>query len=153
MLLDKRTHHQYVWIDIDSNYTFYFGLPGNTNMCVYIYIYIYSQLFLLFSSISLNSNVARCGVTIENHTKHITWVKPNSKTFPRRMFSMLERTQVDYVNMNPVRCGHVDLPEQWRYSSAHTYAGEPGLLQFVWICNKLYLNAERFTLRLRRGVS
>ena len=36
--------------------------------------------------------------------------------------------KVDYIHMNPVRRGYVDLPEQLRYSSARTYADEPGLL-------------------------
>ena len=39
------------------------------------------------------------------------------------------RQKVDYIHNNPVRRGYVDLPEQWRYSSARNYCGLEGLLE------------------------
>jgi len=36
-----------------------------------------------------------------------------------------------YIHDNPVERGYVDLPEQWRYSSARAYLGEEPLLPIV----------------------
>lgn len=36
--------------------------------------------------------------------------------------------KLHYLHLNPVRAGYVDLPEQWRYSSARDYLGEKGLI-------------------------
>lgn len=36
--------------------------------------------------------------------------------------------KLNYLHNNPVRRGYVDLPEQWRYSSARDYAGMAGLV-------------------------
>ncbi len=36
--------------------------------------------------------------------------------------------KLEYAHYNPVRRGYVDDPIHWRYSSARTYAGLPGLL-------------------------
>lgn len=41
------------------------------------------------------------------------------------------RQKLDYIHYNPVRRGYVDRPEHWRYSSARSYAGEPGLLDIA----------------------
>jgi REP element-mobilizing transposase RayT len=38
------------------------------------------------------------------------------------------REKLTYLHHNPVRRGYVDLPEQWRYSSARNYAGETGMI-------------------------
>jgi len=58
--------------------------------------------------------------------KYQFWQEGNQ---PKRIHNdRMMGQKVDYVHMNPVRRGYVDLPEQWRYSSARTYAGEPGLL-------------------------
>jgi putative transposase len=40
---------------------------------------------------------------------------------------MMEQ-KIEYIHHNPVRCGYVDEPEHWRYSSARNYAGIPGLI-------------------------
>jgi REP element-mobilizing transposase RayT len=39
--------------------------------------------------------------------------------------------KLEYVHNNPVRRGFVDKPEDWRYSSARNYAGQPGLIEVV----------------------
>ncbi len=39
------------------------------------------------------------------------------------------RQKLDYIHYNPVKRGYVDLPEQWRYSSARNYAGMDGLIE------------------------
>jgi len=39
------------------------------------------------------------------------------------------RQKLEYIHNNPVRCGYVDEPVQWRYSSARNYAGLPGLIE------------------------
>lgn len=36
--------------------------------------------------------------------------------------------KVSYIHQNPVKRGYVDMPEDWRYSSARDYAGERGLI-------------------------
>ncbi len=38
------------------------------------------------------------------------------------------RQKLDYIHQNPVKRGYVDLPEHWRWSSARTYLGQPGLI-------------------------
>jgi len=38
------------------------------------------------------------------------------------------RQKLDYIHLNPVKRGYVDLAEHWRYSSARDYAGLTGLL-------------------------
>jgi len=38
------------------------------------------------------------------------------------------RQKLDYIHLNPVKRGYVDLPKYWRYSSARNYAGMEGLL-------------------------
>ncbi len=39
--------------------------------------------------------------------------------------------KLEYIHMNPVKRGYVDEPVQWRYSSARSYFGMPGLIDLV----------------------
>jgi putative transposase len=39
--------------------------------------------------------------------------------------------KIEYIHANPVRRGYVDVPEQWRYSSARNYLGETGILEVI----------------------
>ncbi len=39
------------------------------------------------------------------------------------------RQKLNYIHLNPVKRGYVDLPEHWRYSSARNYLGQPGLIK------------------------
>ena len=39
------------------------------------------------------------------------------------------REKLEYIHANPVKRGYVDKAEQWRYSSARSYAGEVGQLE------------------------
>jgi len=39
------------------------------------------------------------------------------------------RQKLEYIHNNPVARGYVDDPLHWRYSSARSYAGEPGLIE------------------------
>ncbi|WP_445368960.1 REP-associated tyrosine transposase [Methylomonas sp. BW4-1] len=41
------------------------------------------------------------------------------------------RQKLNYIHLNPVKRGYVDLPEHWRYSSARNYAGMTGLIEVV----------------------
>ena len=36
--------------------------------------------------------------------------------------------KIEYIHNNPLRRGDVDDPTHWRYSSARSYAGQPGLI-------------------------
>ena len=36
--------------------------------------------------------------------------------------------KIEYIHNNPLRRGYVDDPVYWRYSSARSYAGRPGLI-------------------------
>lgn len=45
------------------------------------------------------------------------------------------RQKAAYIHYNPVKCGFVDAPEDWRYSSARNYAGREALLEI----DRLYL--------------
>lgn len=42
--------------------------------------------------------------------------------------SEMMRQKIEYIHFNPVRRGYVDVPEDWRYSSARNYAGKEGLI-------------------------
>ncbi|MCP4105055.1 MAG: transposase [Desulfobacteraceae bacterium] len=37
--------------------------------------------------------------------------------------------KIEYIHNNPVKCGYVDRPEHWRYSSARNYLGMDGVLE------------------------
>ncbi|UGV30653.1 transposase [Halopseudomonas aestusnigri] len=37
--------------------------------------------------------------------------------------------KLEYIHLNPVKRGYVDVPEHWRYSSARTYTGQDGLIE------------------------
>ncbi len=50
--------------------------------------------------------------------------------------------KIEYIHHNPVKRGYVDLPEQWRYSSARNYAGLEGVLPVDWLDDGME-NAER----------
>jgi putative transposase len=39
--------------------------------------------------------------------------------------------KLEYIHNNPLRRGYVDDPVHWRYSSARSYAGRPGLLEIT----------------------
>jgi REP element-mobilizing transposase RayT len=39
--------------------------------------------------------------------------------------------KLEYIHNNPLRRGHVELPEHWRYSSARNYVGLPGLIDVI----------------------
>ncbi len=39
------------------------------------------------------------------------------------------RQKINYIHDNPVKRGYVDLPENWRYSSARAYKGQESLLE------------------------
>jgi len=49
---------------------------------------------------------------------------------PKRIYErkMMEQ-KIAYIHHNPVRCGYVDEPEHWRYSSARNYADMEGLIE------------------------
>lgn len=38
------------------------------------------------------------------------------------------REKLDYIQRNPVKRGEADLPEHWRYSSARSDPGQPGVM-------------------------
>lgn len=39
------------------------------------------------------------------------------------------RQKLEYIHLNPVKRGFVDEPEHWRWSSARSYAGRPGVVE------------------------
>jgi putative transposase len=41
------------------------------------------------------------------------------------------RQKLEYMHNNPVKRGYIDDPLHWRYSSARSYAGQPGLVEVV----------------------
>ncbi|MGI8600088.1 MAG: hypothetical protein ACR2KB_12620 [Chitinophagaceae bacterium] len=41
--------------------------------------------------------------------------------------------KLDYIHNNPVEAGFVDIPEEYRYSSARDYAGGKGILDVAFI--------------------
>ena len=64
--------------------------------------------------------------THKQESEHQFWQEGHR---PRMLGSAEEMRQaIEYVHMNPVKRGYVDLPEHWRYSSARDYLGRPGLV-------------------------
>lgn len=50
-------------------------------------------------------------------------------SYPKQIYSEeMMRQKIEYIHYNPVRRGYIDEPEYWRYSSARSYAGKPGLI-------------------------
>ena len=49
---------------------------------------------------------------------HPEWIQNNE----------MMRQKVEYIHNNPVKRGYIDQPEHWRYSSARSYLGQPGLV-------------------------
>lgn len=48
---------------------------------------------------------------------------------PKQLFTSDIMTQkIEHIHNNPLKCGFVDVPEHWRYSSARNYAGVEGLI-------------------------
>lgn len=47
--------------------------------------------------------------------------------------NQLRRQRLDYLHRNPVVAGSVDVPEDFLYSSARSYANRPGLLDVLFI--------------------
>ena len=41
--------------------------------------------------------------------------------------------KINYIHQNPVEAGYVDHGEDYRYSSARSYAGKPGLLEISFL--------------------
>jgi hypothetical protein len=64
------------------------------------------------------------------HKRDATYQLWEEGSHPKRIESeTVMRQKLDYIHHNPVKRGYVDLPEHWRWSSARTYAGEPGVIE------------------------
>jgi hypothetical protein len=51
-------------------------------------------------------------------------------SYPKQMTSNeMMRLKLEYMHNNPVKRGYVVDPLHWRYSSAGSYAGQPGLVE------------------------
>ena len=128
-------------------------LQSNNQLIIFAYVLMENHLHLIASGENLNHDLSRfksytarkCIDLYKNQNnefilkqlgffkqphrsdrKYQFWQEGNQ---PKRIHNdRMMQQKVDYIHMNPVRRGYVDLPEQWRYSSARTYADEPGLL-------------------------
>ena len=67
---------------------------------------------------------------------HMLWQHDNH---PIALWSAkVIQTKLKYIHANPVRAGLVNLPSEWKYSSAGSYEGKPGLLK-IDILDEAYL--------------
>jgi len=57
------------------------------------------------------------------------WQEGNHPQQIRDEAMMIQK--LEYIHHNPLRRGYVDDPQAWRYSSARSYAGQPGLLDIT----------------------
>jgi len=49
--------------------------------------------------------------------------------YPKQLGSVeMVCQKIDYIHSNPVNAGFIDIPNQWRYSSARNYEGSIGLI-------------------------
>ena len=99
------------------------------------------ELFQRFKSYTARQAIDTLTKMKHPAAERMRWVKKSHKRETKSQFwqeghrpralECKEEMQraVDYVHMNPVKRGYVDLPEQWRYSSARDYAGTPGLVE------------------------
>jgi len=65
----------------------------------------------------------------KQNTTYQVWEEGNHPQIIESETVMLQK--LDYIHWNPVKRGYVDQPEQWRYSSARNYAGQPGLIEVI----------------------
>ena len=69
---------------------------------------------------------ARAGASKKRIQNYKVW---QDGTHPIELYNaLLLRQKLDYIHHNPVEAEIVDEPEDYRYSSARNYAGQPGLL-------------------------
>lgn len=51
---------------------------------------------------------------------------------PKQLFTPEKVEQkLDYIHFNPVKAGFVDVPNDWRYSSARNYGGQDGVIPVI----------------------
>jgi REP element-mobilizing transposase RayT len=121
--------------------------------CIYGYVILENHLHLLVQADDLPSQLAHFKsytarqlidylheAKAERLLEQLKWFRKAHKT--DRDYQLWEegshpqlidhtevlRQKLDYIHLNPVKRGYVDLPEHWRYSSARDYAGLAGLL-------------------------
>jgi REP element-mobilizing transposase RayT len=64
-----------------------------------------------------------------NHKTTSTYQVWQEGFHPKQIVGDAMMTQkIEYIHNNPVKRGYVDRPEDWRYSSARDYVGQPGLI-------------------------
>ena len=74
---------------------------------------------------------SRAGAKNPNNQHYQIWQQHNH---PMELDSAgIIDQKADYIHNNPVKAGLVDFPENWRYSSAPAYAGQPALLDLEFI--------------------
>ncbi|WP_020483877.1 REP-associated tyrosine transposase [Methylomonas sp. MK1] len=123
------------------------------NWRIYGYVILENHLHLLVQADDLTNQIAHFksytarqlidylqAINAERLLKQLNWFRKAHKT--DRDYQLWEegshpqlidnpdvlRQKLDYIHLNPVKRGYVDLPEHWRYSSARNYAGQDGLL-------------------------
>ena len=67
----------------------------------------------------------------KNNNRFQLWQQHNHPILLDSNFLLNQK--LDYIHNNPVKAGFVDRPEDYVYSSARDYAGEPGLIKIELI--------------------
>jgi REP element-mobilizing transposase RayT len=128
-------------------------LQSKERITIYAYVLMEHHIHLIASAIDLSNQIANfksftARKSIDYYKEHknqsvLQKLACYKKTYrsdriyqfwqegyhPKRIQDeSMMRQKIEYIHQNPVRRSHVDVPEQWRYSSARNYAGLEGLL-------------------------
>jgi putative transposase len=73
----------------------------------------------------------RAGLRNSNNNDYQFWQQNNH---PIELYNYeMTKQKLDYIHDNPVKAGFVSKPEDWLYSSARQYCGEPGMIEVLLV--------------------
>ena len=134
-------------------------LQDENSLTIFAYVIMEDHLHLICQADNLSAEIGRfksytarhiidllieegnIGVLSELKTKKLDHHKDSIHQFwqegshPQQIQGRKMMVQkIEYIHNNPVRCGYVDQPVHWRYSSARNYSGSDGVLNVctVW---------------------
>lgn len=133
-------------------------LHKNNRMYIHAYVLMEDHMHLISSADNYLSEMRNfksyTARKLVDYIEHRNWIFfLQSLTKARKKFKLNQKYQVwqegfhpqyiksmemykdclEYIHMNPVKRGYVDLPEHWRYSSARNYMGETGVVDLDMI--------------------
>jgi len=81
------------------------------------------------SALTLLDSLQRLKLAHKTESAHQVWQEGNH---PEQIETEeMMHQKIEYIHNNPLKRGYVDDPLHWRYSSARSYARQPGLIDVV----------------------